>query len=111
MSKPSPSVGSRRKMLAKRIMRDGRAFHPDAKHGTKTGYDYYGCRCDECGLARRLLDRQAKEDRRAFGDPRNGWTRADSLALDAWALSQPARTPLQIDPDLYAAFHAESVAA
>lgn len=31
-----------------RILRDGRAFHPDARHGAGQAYLKYGCRCTAC---------------------------------------------------------------
>ena len=31
-----------------RVLKDGRAFHPDAPHGTITGYGNYYCRCAPC---------------------------------------------------------------
>lgn len=31
-----------------RVLRDGRAYHPDAPHGTINGYEMYGCRCEAC---------------------------------------------------------------
>jgi hypothetical protein len=42
---------------------DGRMFHPQATHGTWSGYTYWCCRCDECRVFGRLMT-QRREDRR-----------------------------------------------
>jgi len=42
---------SQAKQLRNRVMKDGRWFNPNAKHGTKNGYNYYGCQCEECTKA------------------------------------------------------------
>ncbi len=54
------SDGARRKAQrwAERIIRGGRAFHPRARHGTVTGYGYYGCRCEACGAAAAAANRR-----------------------------------------------------
>lgn len=31
-----------------RVLKDGRAFHPDAPHASSVGYGNYGCRCTDC---------------------------------------------------------------
>lgn len=36
------------RLHAQRITRNGRAYHPDANHGTNHAYLHFGCRCDAC---------------------------------------------------------------
>lgn len=36
---------------AERTEVDGRLVHPDATHGTRSGYEYHGCRCVDCTAA------------------------------------------------------------
>ena len=53
---------------AERILVDGRMVHPDAPHGTTTGYAHWGCRCIPCGDAQSLYKAMAKralDERRA----------------------------------------------
>lgn len=38
---------------AERINVNGRLIHPNATHGTTTGYVYYGCQCEACTIANR----------------------------------------------------------
>lgn len=35
-----------------RVLRDGRAYHPKAPHGSLYGYGQYGCRCAPCRAAK-----------------------------------------------------------
>ena len=42
---------SRQRMLAKRIRKDGKWFHPDAPHGEIKGCSYYQCYCELCYTA------------------------------------------------------------
>jgi hypothetical protein len=40
---------NRVRLLAQgRVLRDGVLIHPDAKHGTSTGYNHFSCRCRPC---------------------------------------------------------------
>lgn len=41
---------SRARRYTQRVLKEGRAFHPEAAHGS--GYTGYGCRCIECTSAR-----------------------------------------------------------
>ncbi|OOL30182.1 hypothetical protein GQ85_21470 [Rhodococcus rhodochrous] len=36
------------RLHAQRITKDGRAYHPDAHHGTNHAYLHFGCRCEAC---------------------------------------------------------------
>ena len=45
------SAEKRRLRLAERVKVDGRDVHPRAKHGTPSGYSYWGCRCAPCTSA------------------------------------------------------------
>ena len=38
----------RKHYAAQRVMVDGKMVHPDAPHGTITGYSSYSCRCPKC---------------------------------------------------------------
>ena len=55
MTPPSPQTAifkhklQRARRFQHRILKDGRAYHPDApQHGTPTAYTNYGCKCPEC---------------------------------------------------------------
>lgn len=48
---PSPKLTRARRGL-ERVLKDGRAYHPDAPHGTNTSYDAWGCRCTPCRSAK-----------------------------------------------------------
>lgn len=45
----------------RRVLRDGRAYHPDANHGTNNGYARYGCRCDVCATWKTANNRKYRK--------------------------------------------------
>jgi len=51
----APAIGERsmrrQKRRSQRNLIDGRLVHPDAPHGTDTGYIDYGCQCVPCSAA------------------------------------------------------------
>ena len=42
----------RTRKLVQRVLKDGRAFHPDATHGLTSSYSTYVCRCVDCRAAK-----------------------------------------------------------
>lgn len=54
-----------RARLAERIEVDGVLVHPNAPHGTVSGYNYWGCRCLSCSTA--WSDYQALRRREVSG--------------------------------------------
>lgn len=74
----------RAQLKSERTPVDGKMIHPDAPHGTSTGYVMYSCRCQPC------LDTEKQRYR-----ARNAaWTRQESAAIDTYARSIPNRTPI-----------------
>lgn len=61
----APVRGTREMRLAERELVDGRLVHPRAKHGTPSGYDYFGCKCEPCYEKHR---NRIKENRRKKKD-------------------------------------------
>jgi hypothetical protein len=58
----------RARRKAERILIDDVPVHPDAPHGTTTGYTHWSCRCIPCGDAQSLYKAMAKralDERRA----------------------------------------------
>ena len=48
-------------LFSRRVLRDGRAYAPDApNHGTTNGYGKYGCRCEPCCDAKANYNHQWK---------------------------------------------------
>lgn len=50
---------------SKRVLIDGVMVHPTAPHGTPSGYDYYGCKCQPCleaNSSRKRLRLQQKRE-------------------------------------------------
>lgn len=45
------STERRERRAADRVIVDGLLVHPDAPHGTNTGYTEYRCQCGPCGAA------------------------------------------------------------
>ena len=50
---------------ARRRMRAARGLDDDDRHGTLTGYNEDGCRCDECRAAKAEHDRRRRQRRSA----------------------------------------------
>ena len=42
----------RARKLIQRVLKDGRAFHPEAVHGLANSFSNFGCRCGDCRAAR-----------------------------------------------------------
>ncbi|WP_194829258.1 hypothetical protein [Nocardia sp. XZ_19_231] len=51
--------------VAERVEIDGRLVHPDAVHGTASGYSVYSCRCEECTTAKVVSNAEAVDRARA----------------------------------------------
>lgn len=58
-----PVLPLKQRRMAERVLVDGRWVHPDAPHGTSSGYDHWWCRCMPCSGARAV--RAAEQRRRA----------------------------------------------
>lgn len=56
----------------------GRLLDGDSRHGTTTGHDYWGCRCEQCRLAANAASRERKRKRAGVNlpsyDERHGTT-------------------------------------
>lgn len=51
-----------------RVLKDGRAYHPEAEHGTLLGYGSYGCRCELC-ITAKTTAKAARSTARTKGTP------------------------------------------
>lgn len=66
-----PVLPLKQRRMAERVLIDGRWVHPDAPHGSASGYDHWWCRCVPCSQARavraaewRRMTAERKEARR-----------------------------------------------
>lgn len=64
LQKPGMGVAARKEREAAR-KRLARTTGSPKKHGTASGYKFFGCRCKKCVAANRLYERELRRNRRA----------------------------------------------
>lgn len=55
----------RARRMLERVLKDGRAFHPDAEHGTAYAYNEWRCRCAQCSGVKCANNKAARDARRS----------------------------------------------